>query len=140
MAGADSPRTVPSDDDVAAFVDAVPDPRRREDARTTVELMRRATGLEPVMWGAIIGFGSYHYRYPSGREGDMPAAGFSPRKAATTVYLMDGLDQHAEALARLGPHTVGKSCLYLKRLADVDLAVLEEMVRASYLAVTRAPG
>lgn len=122
---------------MAAFLAAVPDDRRRADARVLVDLMRRVTGAEPVLWGpSIVGFGSYHYRYPTGREGDMPAAGFSPRKAATTVYLMDGVDAHADALTRLGPHTVGKGCLYLKRLADVDLGVLESMVRQSYASLT----
>lgn len=89
------------------------------------------------MWGpSIVGFGSYHYRYASGREGDMAAAGFSPRKAATTVYLMDGFDAHEDLLARLGPHTRGKGCLYLKGLDAVDLDVLAELVRRSYATLT----
>lgn len=130
-------KTTRTDADVEAFLDAVPDERRRTDARTLLGLMSRVTGLDPVMWGSsIVGFGTYHYAYPTGREGDMPAAAFSPRKAATTVYLMDGVDAHAEALTRLGPHTVGKGCLYLKRLADVDLGVLETMVAQSYRSLT----
>ena len=89
------------------------------------------------MWGpTIVGFGTYHYRYPSGREGDMAAAGFSPRKAATTIYLPEGVDAHADLLAPLGPHTLGKGCLYLKDLDAVDLAALEEIVRRSYATVT----
>ena len=130
-------KTGPTSQDVEAFLAAVPDPRRRADAGVLADLMRRVTGLEPTMWGpSIVGYGSYHYRYPTGREGDMPAGGFSPRKAASTVYLMDGLDQHAQALERLGPHTVGKGCLYLKRLDAIDLDVLEQMVTQSYVALT----
>ena len=131
-------KTLPNDADVEAFLAAVPDARRREEAAVLVDLLRRVTGEEPVMWGpSIVGFGTYHYRYPTGREGDVAAAGFSPRKAASTVYLMDGVDRHAEALGRLGPHTVGKGCLYLKRLDAVDLDVLEGVVRSSYLALTQ---
>jgi hypothetical protein len=132
-----TPTTVPTDDDVAAFVAAVPDDVRRRDARTLLELMRHATGQPAVMWGAsIVGFGTYHYVYASGREGDAAALGFSPRKASTTVYLADGFDAYADELARLGPHSLGKSCLYLKDLSTVDLGVLEEMVRRSYAETT----
>ncbi|WP_372592827.1 DUF1801 domain-containing protein [Actinotalea sp.] len=131
-------KTVPTGDDVVAFLEAVADPRRREEAFVLLDLMRRVTGEEPVMWGpSIVGFGTYHYRYPTGREGDVAAAGFSPRKAAHTIYLMDGVDRHAEALDRLGPHTVGKGCLYLKRLDGLDLDALEDIVRSSYLALTQ---
>ncbi|MBX9244877.1 DUF1801 domain-containing protein [Actinotalea ferrariae] len=136
-ARSDENKTQATTADVGAFVDAVEPPSRREDARTVLELMRRATGREPVMWGpSIIGFGSYHYRYASGREGDAQAAGFSPRKASTTVYFADGFDDYAEDLARLGPHTTSVSCLYLKKLDGVDLAVLEDMVRRSYARVS----
>lgn len=122
---------------VADFLAAVPDPRRREEAAVIDALHRRVTGCEPVMWGpSIIGYGSYHYRYDSGREGVMCRAGFSPRKAAMTVYLMgDYCDHRAEAdnlFARLGKHTTGKSCLYIKKLADVDLEVLEKLVALSW--------
>lgn len=127
--------TRPSDADVDAFVAAIGDERRRADARTMVELMRGATGAEPVMWGpSIVGFGSHHYRYASGREGDVPAVGFSPRAAATTVYLRGDLAEYADELAALGPHTLGKGCLYLKRLDAVDHDVLRGMVRRSYEA------
>ena len=98
--------------------------------------MRRVTGHEPLMWGTAIGFGQYHYRYESGREGDAGAAGFAPRKPATVVYLPDGVGAHAEALERLGPHTTGLVCLYLKNLDDVDLGVLEGIVADSYRNVT----
>jgi hypothetical protein len=128
-------KTQPTGADVEAFLAAVPDERRRADARVVLDLMRRVTGLEPVLWGpSIVGFGSHHYRYASGREGDAPAAGFSPRKSAMTIYL-DRTDAHADALARLGPHTTGVSCLYVKRLDDIDLGVLEEVVRRSYASV-----
>ncbi|HWS57695.1 MAG TPA: DUF1801 domain-containing protein [Actinotalea sp.] len=130
-------KTVQTDLSVEEFLDSVPDERRRAEARTVLELLRRVTGLEPAMWGpSIVGFGTYHYRYPTGREGDMPLAGFAPRKAALTVYLTDGVDAHADALARLGPHKVGKGCLYLAHLDRVDLDVLEGMVRQSYRSLT----
>jgi hypothetical protein len=123
---------------VGAFIDAVDDDRRRDEARTVLALMRDVTGEEPVMWGpSIIGFGRVHYRYRSGREGDMPAASFSPRKRALTVYLAEGFDRRDDLLPRLGPHTTGRSCLYLKRLDAVDLDVLRALVESSYrFAVT----
>ena len=130
-------KTGPTDGDVAAFVAAVPDERRRADARTLVELLGRVTGEPPRMWGgSIVGFGSYHYVYATGREGDAAAAGFSPREASTTVYIPDGFEDHGDLLARLGPHTTSVSCLYLKRLDAVDLSVLEELVHRSYLRTT----
>jgi len=122
---------------VREFLDGVDHPVRRRDADTMLELMTRATGRPAEMWGrSIVGFGSYHYAYESGREGDAPAAAFSPRKAATTVYLADGIGAHAAMVERLGPHTTGVGCLYLKNLDDIDLATLEEIVAASYRTVT----
>ena len=130
-------KTLENDGDVDAFLAAVTPEVRRRDALVLRALMERVTGRPARMWGpSIVGFGRYHYRYASGREGDMAAAGFSPRKAATTVYLVDGFDAYADDLARLGPHSTGASCLYLKRLDDVDLGVLEEIVRRSYAVVT----
>lgn len=129
--------TRPTDADVGAFLDAVPDERRRADARRLVALMGRATGEQPVLWGSsIVGFGSYHYRYASGREGDAAAAGFAPRRNGLTVYFPMGFDEHADALARLGPHTTTVSCLHLRRLDGVDLDVLEDMVRRGYASAT----
>jgi hypothetical protein len=126
-----------TDDDVREFLDRVQHPVRRRDADTLLELMTRATGQPARMWGSsIIGFGTYHYKYASGREGDAPAAGFSPRKAATTIYLADGIGAHRELLERLGPHTTGVGCLYVKDLAQVDLDVLERLVAASYANLT----
>jgi hypothetical protein len=125
-------KTVPTGADVDAFIDGVDHERRRQEARTVLAMMREITGEEPVMWGpSIIGFGSLHYRYDSGREGDMPAAAFSPRKAQLTVYI-DEFDEREELLGRLGPHSTGKSCLYIKRLDAVDIDVLRQLVAASY--------
>lgn len=121
---------------VQDFLEAIPSPTRRRDAFALVELMGRATGEEPHLAGTIVGFGTYHYRYASGREGDAVAAGFAPRKAATTIYLLDGVAAHAELLERLGPHTTGVGCLYVKDLEAVDRSVLEEVVRRSYAALT----
>lgn len=126
------PKTKRTDASVAAFLEAVEDPRRREDARAVLALMKRITGEEPKMWGAsIIGFGSYTYTYASGQTGDWPIAGFSPRKQALTLYVMPGFEKDADILKRLGKHKTGKSCLYLNRLADVDAGVLEELLRRS---------
>jgi len=131
------PVTAPTDADVTEFLDGVTHAVRRRDADRLVELYGRITGEPPVMWGpTMIGFGTYHYRYASGREGDAGAAGFSPRKAATTIYLPDGTAAHADLLARLGPHTTGVSCVYVKDLDAVDLAVLEEVLRRSWAEVT----
>ncbi len=134
---ADTPRTTPTDADVDDFIEGVASAQRRADARTLVELMRSVTGEEPRMWGpSIIGFGNYHYRYPSGREGDMCAAGFSPRSSSTTIYFADGFDGYADHLARLGPHTTSVACLYVKRVDAIDLDVLAEMIRSSYATLT----
>jgi len=124
---------VPTSADVDAFLEAVPDANRRADANALLELMRSVTGEPPVMWGpSIVGFGSYHYRYESGRTGDAPLAGFSPRKANLVVYLVGGFeDRYPKLLEQLGPHTTGKACLYLKRLGDVDLDVLRQLVERS---------
>jgi hypothetical protein len=130
---ADTNITTPGDGDVGAFVDGVADERRRADARHLVELMGTVTGQPAVLWGrAIIGFGSRHYRYASGREGDVPAVSFSPRKARTVLYLNGGLDVYQDLLDRLGPHTTSKGCLYLQRVTDADDAVLRELIARSF--------
>ena len=139
-------KTTRSDRSVAEFLSAVADPRRRADAETACALMTEATGAEPAMWGpSIVGFGTYHYRYASGREGDWPAVGLSPRKQSLTIYLSAGFDGYEELLGRLGPHSTGKACLYVKRLADVDQGVLRELVAAGFRhldgrTVTSEPG
>ena len=119
---------------VADYIAALPDARRREEALVVDHLHRRVTGLEPKMWGpSIIGYGSYDYRYESGHSGTSCGAGFSPRKAALVFYGMGGDNGEAEALfAQLGKRTRGKGCLYVKKLADVDLAVLERLVGLSW--------
>ena len=128
MAG--SQKTLPTGADVDAFLAAVPDDGRREDARTLCGLLADWTGEPPAMWGSsIVGFGSYHYRYESGHEGTAALVGFSPRKANLVLYLVGGLeDRYPKLLDRLGPHKAGSGCLYLKRLDAVDLDVLRELV------------
>lgn len=122
-------RTKQNDADVEAFLGAVGNDRRREDSFTVLELMKRITGEEPRMWGtAIVGFGTYRYRYASGRSGEWPRIGFSPRKQNLTVYVMPGFSNHDELLSRLGKHRTGKSCLYINKLADIDMGVLEEVI------------
>jgi hypothetical protein len=131
-------KTKPTELSVAAFIDAITDPTKRADAKSLVKLMRDAAGEKPKMWGAsIIGFGSYHYRYDSGREGDMPLIGFSPRKTATVLYNVIGSSDSQALLAKLGKHTTGKGCLYIKKLTDVDKRVLEAMIVKS-LAASRS--
>jgi hypothetical protein len=125
--------------DVAAFLDAVPDPRRRAEGHALDALHRKVTRLEPRMWGpSIVGYGEYAYTYDSGRSGTAARAGFSPRKAAAVVYLNGELGEQGEALfARLGPHTLGKCCLYLKRLDRIDMPTLEALVRLSWEAMNQ---
>ena len=132
-------KTKPTAADVDAFLDAVENDQRREDARRVLTIMREVTGEEPVMWGpSMIGFGTVHCRYATGREGDTFAAGLSPRKAALTVYPAEGFDGREELLARLGSHATGRACLYLKRLDPIDLGVLRELIESSnHHAVTR---
>jgi hypothetical protein len=125
-----------ADPELQRLLDSVTSPTRRRDADTLLEMMGRVTGLRPQVERNAVGFGSYHYKYASGREGDAAALGFAPRKAATTVYLMNGVGAHTELLERLGPHTTGVGCLYLKDLSQVDLAVLEEILRRTYAALT----
>src|SRR3984885_2409082 len=122
-------KTKPSKLSVAAFIGALPDPIKRADAKALVKLMQSAASEKPKMWGpSIIGFGSYHYRYESGREGDMPLIGFSPRKAASVLYNMTASGDFKALLAKLGTHATGKGCLYIKKLADVDQQVLKAMM------------
>ena len=112
-------KTKPTEVSVAAFIAAIADPTRRADAKALVKLMQDAAGEKPKMWGpSIIGFGSYHYRYDSGREGDMPLIGFSPRKAASVLYGMIGSSDAKALLAKLGKHTTGKGCLHIKKLTE----------------------
>ena len=128
-------KTKPTKASVAEFIDAIPDQTKRADAKTLVKLMQSATGEKPKMWGpSIIGFGSLHYVYDTGREGDMPLIGFSPRKTATVLYSTTAFSGAEALLAKLGKYTTGKGCLYIKKLADVDQKVLETLVLTSVAA------
>jgi hypothetical protein len=125
-------KTRPTDASVDAFLAAIPDDARREDCLAVARLMRQATGAEPRMWGTgIVGFGSHHYRYESGREGDWFVIGFAPRKQDLTLYLTYGFDRHAALMKQLGKHKAGRACLYIRRLSDVDLEVLKQLIAVS---------
>ncbi|WP_084078370.1 DUF1801 domain-containing protein [Demequina sp. NBRC 110057] len=128
--------TRPTDVPVETFLSTVEPARRRDEGERLVEIFSSETGEEPVMWGpSIVGFGTYHYRYDSGREGDMPRVGFSPRKAKLSLYGLTDAPGHEELLARLGPHSLGASCLYVTRLDAVDDDVLRSLVRLGYAHV-----
>jgi hypothetical protein len=126
------PKTKPSSASVDAYIDAIEDDSRRSDCLEVVRLMSRITGKPPVLWGgSIVGFDTYHYVYASGNSGDWPIVGFSSRKANLTLYIMAGFDRYDELMDRLGKYKIGKSCLYLKKLSDVDADVLEDLIRES---------
>ena len=128
-------KTQPTTSSVQAFLDACPDEDRRADAKSLVKLMQKVSGHKPAMWGSsIVGFGSCHYKYDSGREGDMPIVGFSPRKNANVLYGAMGFGDADALLATLGKHTTGKGCLYIKKLADVDVKVLETLLEKAIAA------
>lgn len=130
-------KTTATDVDPADFLATVEPAQRRADAERLIPIFREITGEEPYMYGpSIIGFGTYHYVYESGREGDAPAAGFSPRKAQMVVYLMGGYEElYPEQLTKLGPYKTGNSCLYFKKLDDIDLDILKEMIADSYVRI-----
>jgi hypothetical protein len=122
-------KTKPTNADVGAFLDAVPNDQRRADGRRVCAMMERLSGEPPVLWGpSIVGFGRCRYRYDSGREGEMPRIGFSPRASELVLYLTDDYPRHRAIMDRLGKHRTGKSCLYIRRLSDVAEAVLEELI------------
>jgi hypothetical protein len=126
-------KTRPTDKSVIDFLNNVDNKTRREDSFTLLEMMEKITGEDAVLWGSnIIGFGSYHYKYESGREGDMPLIGFSPRKQSLTLYIMPGFDDYEDMLTKLGKHRIGKSCLYVNKLSDVDDDVLRSLIKHSY--------
>ncbi len=125
-------KTKPSRQSVTEFINAIEDPDRRRDVRKVSAIMRKATGSRARMWGSnIVGFGEYHYRYDSGREGDFMITGYSPRKQALTLYIMPGFKSFEPLLKKLGKYKTGKSCLYVKRLSDIDEKVLEQIIVAS---------
>jgi len=131
-------KTKPNDRNVERFLNGITDDQKRQDCFTLLELMKQITRAEPRMWGgSIVGFGSYHYRYASGREGDWFLAGFSPRKQNLTLYIMAGFEQYDELLKTLGKYKTGKACLYVKRLEDIDLSTLRKLVRQSVRHMTR---
>jgi hypothetical protein len=114
---------------VPAFLAAIADPQRRADAKKVAAMMKAATGTTPKMWGtSIVGYGSQHYKYASGREGDWPRIAFSPRKDALTLYITSSFEQYSELMARLGKFKTGKSCLHIKRLTDIDTTVLKQLL------------
>ena len=122
-------KTKPNRADVGKFIDSIADAGKRRDSRALLAMMQEITGAKPRMWGAsIVGFGTYHYRYASGREGDWFVTGFSPRKQALTVYLMCDVSTQQPLLDKLGKYKIGKSCLYIKKLADIDEAVLRQLI------------
>lgn len=129
-------KTVETSDSVTAFINAVPDETKRDDARRLITIMKNLTGFEPKMWGpSIIGFGSYHYKYATGREGDAPLTGFSPRKNELSIYLNAEFSGKEDLLQQLGKHKSGKGCLYIKKLQDIDEKVLEKLIKQSVSSI-----
>lgn len=126
------PKTKPTNQSVKEFLNEIPEPERRADCFAVAKIMEEITGEKPRMWGpSIVGFGSYHYKYASGREGDWPMAAFSPRKKDLTVYLMMGFEKRRELMEKLGKHSASKSCLYIKRLSDVHIPTLKKLIKIS---------
>ncbi len=129
-------KTVPTELSVDEYINAIEHPQRKEDCKAILELMKEISGREPVMWGhSIVGFGKYHYKYESGREGNMLATGFSNRKQAITLYIMGGFKRYKELLEKIGKFKTGKSCFYIKRLSDIDIDVLSALISESLKAV-----
>ena len=125
-------KTKPNKAKVEDYLNGVENDTKREDSFAILELMKQVTGVEPIMWGdSIVGFGTYKYKYASGKEGEWMVTGFSPRKQNLTLYIMSGFDEYDGLLEKLGKHTTGKSCLYIKKLEDVDQDVLRELVGKS---------
>ena len=125
-------KTKPTNASVKDFLNQIPDEERRNDCFAVAKMMEEITGSKPKMWGpSIVGFGSYHYKYASGREGDWPIAAFSPRKKELTLYIMMGFEEHPELMKQLGKHSTAKSCLYIKRLSDIHLPTLKKLITQS---------
>ncbi|MCA9735746.1 MAG: DUF1801 domain-containing protein [Deferribacteres bacterium] len=126
------PKTKPTEASVSEYINTIEDETRREDCWTVHKIMREVTQAEPIMWGpSIVGYGTYHYVYKSGQEGDWMITGFANRKQALTLYIMAGFSKYDELMARLGKFQTGKSCLYVKKLADIDLDILQELIKES---------
>ncbi len=125
-------KTQQNEGNVIAFLNAVEEKQKREDSLALLDIMKEATGEEPKMWGpSIVGFGKYHYKYESGREGNWFLTGFSPRKQKISVYIMPGFERFNDLIAHLGKHSTGKSCLYFKKLTDIDCNILSQLIRES---------
>jgi hypothetical protein len=125
-------KTKPTQASVKEFLNQIPDNERRDDCIAVAKIMEEITGDKPKMWGpSIVGFGTYHYKYASGREGDWPITGFSPRKKDLTLYIMMGFENHPELMKQLGKHSTGKSCLYIKRLSDIHVPTLKKLIKRS---------
>lgn len=123
-------KTQPTNQSVTEFLNQISDPERRADCFAVAKIMEEITGEKPKMWGpSIVGFGTYHYKYASGREGEWPRTGFSPRKKDLTLYIMMGFERHAELMEKLGKHSTGKSCLYIKRLSDIHMPTLKKLIK-----------
>ena len=124
------PKTKPTNQSVKEFLNEISEPERRADCFAVAKIMEEISGEKPKMWGpSIVGFGSYHYKYASGREGDWPMMGFSPRKKDLTLYIMMGFEKHADLMEKLGKHSHSKSCLYIKRLSDVHIPTLKKLIK-----------
>lgn len=122
-------KTKPTDHSVIEFIEQVESEKKKEDAYRLLDIFTEASGYEPTMWGpSIIGFGSYHYKYPTGHEGDAPLVGFSPRKAKTSLYFATGDTERDELLQQFGKHTAGKACVYINKVADIDVEVLKKLI------------
>ncbi len=133
--------STPKNTSVQEFVAALGDEQSIADSHALIDMMKRVSGHEPKLWNVgTIGFDAYHYKYDSGREGDSQTIGFYPRKGKLTVYLMDGTSRHSELLSRLGKHTTSRVCVYIKRLSDIDLSVLEQIVQQSYAYIKSQDG
>jgi hypothetical protein len=134
-------KTQPTDASVLEHIKAIDDSTRKADCEKVIEIMRDESGCEPVMWGSIVGFGNYHYKYESGREGDFMRVGFANRKNALTLYIMSGFTTYSDLMEQLGTFKTGKSCLYIKKLDDIDTDVLRRLVRESldYMTVEYGP-
>lgn len=133
-------KTKPTSASPTKFINAIEDEQKRKDCKLLMKMMKAATGKRPKMWGdSIVGYGSYHYKYKSGREGDWFLVGFSPRKREISLYIMDGFDAHKKLLKKLGKHKTSVCCLYVKRLGDVDVTVLEKIINASAKSMMEHP-
>ena len=134
-------KTRPGDGDIERFLASVPSDKRRDDCRVVMDIMAKSTGAPPVLWGpSIIGFGTHHYVYASGREGDWMLTGLSPRKQSLVVYIMTGFPRHEDLMAKLGKYKTGKSCLYINKLEDIHLPTFKKLIKQSVTHMKKARG